>query len=94
MQRKDGIHFKKTIYPLISTLAREFKGLRVKLERIYTPVDQERFPYGTFLVPESESGLELELQNGLNPSDIFLTSRGAIRIPLNDTTRERRQANG
>ncbi|HHF2910613.1 TPA: hypothetical protein ACPJ0C_003729 [Vibrio alginolyticus] len=84
MQRKDEIHFKKTIYPLISTLAREFKGLRVKWERIYAPVDQERFPYGTFSVPESE----LELQNGLNPSDFFLTSRGAIRIPLNDIAGE------
>ncbi|MFH4456495.1 phage tail protein [Vibrio diabolicus] len=79
MQRKDEIHFKKTIYPLISTLAREFKGLRVKWEQIYAPVDQERFPYGTFLVPESE----LELQ-----SDFFLTSRGAIRIPLNDIAGE------
>ncbi len=33
MQRRDEIHFKKTVYPMIATLAREFAGMPVARHR-------------------------------------------------------------
>lgn len=79
MQREDEIHQKRTIYPLTNTLNREFGGMDVTWEPFYAPVDQEAYPYGTRLVIESE--LEQEL---IPREDWFLTSRGVIRVPLQD----------
>ena len=78
MQRRDEIHFKKTVYPLISTIAREFAGMEVSWEKLYAPIDQERFPYGELFALESE----LNDFHDLEPEDFFLTSRGVIRIPI------------
>ncbi|CAH0543062.1 hypothetical protein [Vibrio marisflavi] len=79
MQRRDEIHFKRNVYPLVSTLAREFSGMEVSWEKLYAPIDQEKYPYGTLFALESE----LSDFYDLTPEDFFLTSRGVIRIPIN-----------
>lgn len=84
MQRQDAVHFKKTVYPLVATLAREFSGMSVTWEPLYAPIDQEAYPYGTLFVtsqemPNYEAG-------GLTPDKWFKTSRGVIRVPVNDVS--------
>lgn len=77
MQRQDEIHFKKMLYPLLATMRREFMGMAIKWERIYAPVNQVDYPYGELLIHESE----LEY-SGFTKDELFLTSRGAILIPM------------
>lgn len=82
MQRQDQIHSKKTIYPLVNTLIREFRGVSVTWEPLFAPVDQETWPYGTKLL------IERELADTEIPvNDWFMTSRGVIRVPLNQVRR-------
>ena len=52
-QRFDEIHFKGTERPINQTIYREFNGISVLWDPIYAPVDFERHPYGTVLIPES-----------------------------------------
>ncbi len=82
MQRRDEIHFKKTVYPLIATLAREFEfqGMKVTWQPLYAPKDQERWPYGTLFATEQE----LDDFTAIPREDFFLTSRGTIRVPINE----------
>lgn len=79
MQRQDEIHFKKTVYPLMATISREFNGMNVEWIRLYAPINQERYPYGTLFVQEDK----LDDFHDLKREDFFLTSRGVIRIPVN-----------
>lgn len=78
-QRLDEIHFKGTERPINQTIYREFNGISVLWDPIYAPVDLERHPYGTVLIPEST----LETTGGTF-GEMFLTSRGMISIPIND----------
>ncbi|HHF3011127.1 TPA: hypothetical protein ACPJ06_004003 [Vibrio diabolicus] len=82
MRRQDEVHFKKTIYPLVATLTREFSGMQVSWEPLYAPIDQEKYPYGDLFVTQHEID-NFEAQ-GLTKDDFFMTSRGVIRIPIND----------
>lgn len=77
MQRHDEIHLKKTDYPLVTTISREFNGMKVTWEPLYAPKDQVRFPYGSRFSIKSQ--LEFE---DIPESEWFLTSRGVIRLPL------------
>ncbi|EER0258367.1 phage tail protein, partial [Escherichia coli] len=81
-QRLDEIHFKGTERPINQTIYREFNGISVLWDPIYAPVDLERHPYGTVLIPEST----LETTGGTF-GEMFLTSRGMISIPINDLAR-------
>ncbi|MCV4752805.1 phage tail protein, partial [Escherichia coli] len=81
-QRFDEIHFKGTERPINQTIYREFNGISVLWDPIYAPVDFERHPYGTVLIPEST----LETTGGTF-GEMFLTSRGMISIPINDLAR-------
>lgn len=82
MQRQDQIHQKKTIYPLVNTLVREFNGIKVTWEALYAPVDQERYPYGTKFVIEREIAEE-----AIPRDEWFMTSRGVIRVPMLEVRR-------
>ncbi|NDO81508.1 hypothetical protein CJP72_12250 [Citrobacter sp. NCU1] len=77
-QRLDEVHFKGTDRPIVSTFWREFGNLPVNWEPLYAPVDQERFPYGTFFT--TESGVKIAQGSY---GDFFLTSRGTINVDLN-----------
>lgn len=77
MQRHDEIHLKKTDYPLVSTLSREFSGMKVTWEPLYAPKDQALYPYGTRFSIKSQLDSET-----IPPDDWFMTSRGVIRLPL------------
>ncbi|HHY0551940.1 TPA: Ig-like domain-containing protein [Vibrio parahaemolyticus] len=75
MQREDEFHFKNTLYPLRSTIAREFPGKDITWEPLYAPKDGV---YGKGLIIKNKfGGLE-----GYQREDYFLTSRGVIRISL------------
>lgn len=77
MQRQDEIHMKKTDYPLINTISREFAGMKVSWEPLYAPKDQELYPYG------SRFTIQSQLNDESIPADEwFMTSRGVIRLPL------------
>ncbi|WP_318491897.1 hypothetical protein [Photobacterium leiognathi] len=82
MQRQDEIHQKKTIYPLVNTLVREFNGIKVSWEPLYAPIDQDTYPYGTKFVIQSEIKDE-----AIPESDWFMTSRGVIRVPMLEVNR-------
>ncbi|WP_419238314.1 hypothetical protein ACN08P_23090 (plasmid) [Photobacterium leiognathi subsp. mandapamensis] len=82
MQRQDEIHQKKTIYPLVNTLVREFNGIKVSWEPLYAPIDQDTYPYGTKFVIKSEIKDE-----AIPESDWFMTSRGVIRVPMLEVNR-------
>lgn len=82
MQRLDEIHLKDTEYPVINTLWREFKGLSVTWQPLYAPMDQEKYPYGSVLITK-ESAKVAAGRYG----DMFLTSRGVIRLPINELMR-------
>ncbi|MDW2645993.1 phage tail protein [Citrobacter sp. HN-141] len=77
-QRLDEVHFKGTDRPIISTFWREFGNLPVNWEPLYAPLDQERFPYGTFFT--TENGVKVAQESY---GDFFLTSRGTINVDLN-----------
>lgn len=77
MQRHDEIHLKKTDYPIVSTLSREFNGMKATWEPLYAPKDQKLYPYGSRFSIESQ----LESEN-IPPDQWFMTSRGVIRVPL------------
>lgn len=81
MQRQDEIHFKKTVYPLTATITREFSGMEVTWEPLYAPKDQETYPYGTLFITANE--FEDYAAQGLDESAFFKTSRGVIRVPIN-----------
>lgn len=82
MQRQDQIHLKRTVYPLINTLVREFRGIQVTWEPLYAPVDQEAHPYGDLLLIEREIS-----ETGIPRDEWFLTSRGVIRVPMLEVRR-------
>ncbi|MDM2912964.1 phage tail protein [Citrobacter sp. Cpo035] len=77
-QRLDEVHFKGTDRPIVSTFWREFGNLPVNWEPLYAPLDQERFPYGTFFT--TENGVKIAQESY---GDFFLTSRGTINVDLN-----------
>lgn len=79
MQRLDEIHLKDTVFPLVNTLWREFNGLSVKWEPLYAPVDLQKHPYGSLLLTKED----MEQSKG-RYGDMFLTSRGVIRLPINE----------
>lgn len=72
LQRKDQIHFKRTLSPLISTLNREFEGLGVSWKALYNPIG-------------GEYGLAMKTLDSIKGSEdkYWLTSRGLIQVPLN-----------
>ncbi|UTZ44606.1 hypothetical protein [Vibrio campbellii] len=74
LQRKDQIHFKRTLSPLISTLNREFYGVGVSWQALYNPIDAE---YGVGMVTKETSNGKLDLNK------YWLTSRGIIQVPIN-----------
>ncbi|EPK7688526.1 phage tail protein [Serratia marcescens] len=78
-QRLDEIHFKGTNRPIEATLWREFKNLAATWAPLYAPVDQAKFPYGSYFVTKAE----LETSKD-KYGDFFLTSRGRISVALND----------
>lgn len=78
-QRLDEIHFKGTERPIEATLWREFKNLAAQWAPLYAPVDQDKYPYGTYFVTESE----LEAAQATY-GEFFLTSRGRIKVALNN----------
>lgn len=82
MRRQDEIHFKKTVYPLVATIAREFSGMDVSWEPLFAPIDQEEYPYGSLFITRHE--MDNYISQGLSPDDFFMTSRGVIRVPIND----------
>ncbi len=77
MQRHDEIHMKKTDYPLLNTISREFSGMKATWEPLYAPKDQVNYPYGSRFVIKSQ--LEYET---IPAKDWFMTSRGVIRLPI------------
>lgn len=77
-QRLDEVHFKGTDRPIVSTFWREFGNLPVNWEPLYAPLDQERFPYGTFFT--TENGVKIAQESY---GEFFLTSRGTINVDLN-----------
>lgn len=78
-QRLDEIHFKGTDRPISATFWREFKNLPAKWEALYAPIDQKKHPYGTFFT--TQDGVEAAKPDY---GEFFLTSRGIIRLSLND----------
>lgn len=78
-QRLDEIHFKGTERPIESTLWREFKNLAAEWKPLYAPVNQDKWPYGSYFVTEDE----LEAAKP-KYGEFFLTSRGRISVALND----------
>ncbi|HEY3591755.1 MAG TPA: phage tail protein [Buttiauxella sp.] len=81
-QRLDEIHLKDTDIPIVNTLYREFQGLSVTWEKLYAPVDQEKYPYGQVLMTKESVD-----QAGDRYGEWFLTSRGVIRVPINEVMR-------
>lgn len=77
LQRQDEIHLKKTDYPLVSTIAREFSGMQVDWAPLYAPKDQSRWPYGTRFTT-----LEMMEFEDIPPDGWFMTARGVIRVAL------------
>lgn len=83
MQRLDEIHLKDTVFPLVNTLWREFDGIAVTWEPLYAPVDLKQHPYGSLLLTK-EDVTRCKGRYG----DMFLTSRGVVRLPVNEIMRE------
>lgn len=78
-QRLDEVHFKGTDQPITSTFWREFGNLPVTWEPLYAPVDQDKYPYGTFFT--SATGVLIAKETF---GEFFLTSRGTINVDLNE----------
>lgn len=78
-QRLDEIHYKGTTRPIESTLWREFKNLAAEWTPLYAPIDQTNYPYGSvfFTAEELEAAIP-------KYGECFLTSRGRIKVALND----------
>ncbi len=77
-QRLDEVHFKGTDRPIVATFWREFANLPVTWEPLYAPVDQNKFPYGTFFT----TALGVEVAEATY-GKFFLTSRGTVNVDLN-----------
>lgn len=77
LQRQDEIHLKKTDYPLISTISREFSGMQVEWSPLFAPVDQKKYPYGARFTTQEMMPFE-----DIPADEWFMTSRGVIRVPL------------
>lgn len=77
LQRQDEIHLKKTDYPLVSTIAREFSGMQVEWSPLYAPIDQKKWPYGSRFTT-----IEMMEFEDIPSEQWFMTSRGVIRVPL------------
>ena len=77
MQRQDEIHLKKTDYPIVSTINREFTGMQVEWQPLWAPIDQTEWPYGSRFTT-----LEWMPYEDIPPEGWFLTARGVIRLPL------------
>lgn len=77
LQRQDEIHLKKTDYPLVSTIAREFSGMQVEWSPLYAPIDQKKYPYGKRFTTQ-----EMMVFEDIPTDQWFMTSRGVIRVPL------------
>lgn len=88
MQRQDEVHQKRTIYPLINTLNREFSGMQVTWDPLYAPTDMTNFPYGSLFLIKKDTGQY--------PADFkwFLTSRGQLSAPLLDVLSLPQRTNG
>lgn len=82
-QRLDEIHLKDTQYPVVNTLWREFRGLPVTWQPLYAPIDQKKYPYGTLLLTKESA----EAAGG-RYGNMFLTSRGVIRLPINELVKD------
>ena len=81
MQREDEIHLKRTLYPLINTINREFKGLQVAWQPQYAPADIVKYPYCSDLKPKDTADM-------LKNIEWFLTSRGAIKTDLDELNKK------
>lgn len=77
LQRQDEIHLKKTDYPLVSTISREFLGIEVQWAPLFAPIDQKKWPYGSRF--STQEMMEFE---EIPPDGWFMTSRGVIRVAL------------
>lgn len=77
LQRQDEIHLKKTDFPLVSTIAREFAGMQVVWSPLYAPKNQQDWPYGSRFTT-----LELMEFEDIPAEDWFMTARGVIRVSL------------
>ncbi|MGL5303074.1 MAG: hypothetical protein ACRC9M_05675, partial [Aeromonas sp.] len=71
------IHLKKTDFPLVSTISREFSGMQVAWAPLYAPKDQVTWPYGTRFTT-----LEMMEFEEIPPEGWFMTARGVIRVAL------------
>lgn len=76
MQRQDEIHQKRTVYPLLNTINREFPDINMQWEPLYAPVDQEKNPYGKYFVRSKD------VAKRKNNDVYFLTSRGVLTVPI------------
>jgi hypothetical protein len=77
MQRQDEIHLKKTDYPIVSTMNREFTGMKVEWQPLWAPIDQEAWPYGTRFTTKEWMPFE-----DIPPEGWFMTARGVIKLPV------------
>lgn len=77
MQRQDEIHLKKTDYPIVSTINREFTGMKVEWQPLWAPIDQEAWPYGTRFTTKEWMPFE-----DIPPEGWFMTARGVIKLPV------------
>lgn len=78
-QRLDEIHYKGTQQPLIATIRRELNNLPAIWAPLYAPLDLTAHPYGSYLADASTLTVDT-----VTYGDFFMTSRGKIKIPLND----------
>lgn len=78
-QRLDEIHYKGTQQPLVATIRRELNNLPATWAPLYAPVDQTAHPYGSYFTDASTLAVDTATYG-----DFFMTSRGKIKIPLND----------
>lgn len=78
-QRLDEIHYKGTAQPLTASIRRELNNLPATWAPMYAPIDQTKYPYGSYFTDASTLSVDTKTYG-----DFFLTSRGKIKIPLND----------
>lgn len=78
-QRLDEIHYKGTQQPLMATIRRELNNLPATWAPLYAPIDQTKYPYGKYFTEASTLPVDVKTYG-----DFFMTSRGKIKIPLND----------
>ena len=80
MQREDEIHLKRTIYPLVNTINREFEGLSVKWQPQWAAADLDKYPYPSVL--KDKKSITDDINTKL--SEWFLSSRGAIAVNFDE----------